>query len=81
MQNFGDINEEIGENSKAPFVRNFRENYEGGYLQIYALVEVFSFVHYRSFIRICLIRIKRLLQRHLGVGYIYFESWLRAYRM
>lgn len=38
-----DINEEIGRNSKAPFVRNFRENYEGGNLPIYALVEVFSF--------------------------------------
>ena len=38
-----DIEEEIGRNSKAPFVRNFRENYEGGQLPIYALVEVFSF--------------------------------------
>ena len=38
-----DINEEIGRNSKAPIVRNFRENYEGGNLPIYALVEVFSF--------------------------------------
>ena len=30
-------------NSKAPFVRNFRENCKGGNLPIYALVEVFSF--------------------------------------
>ncbi|MBQ9118458.1 MAG: Abi family protein [Lachnospiraceae bacterium] len=27
-----DIEEEIKRNSKAPFVRNFRENYEGGNL-------------------------------------------------
>lgn len=38
-----DIEQEIRRNSKAPFVRNFRENYEGGNLPIYALVEVFSF--------------------------------------
>ena len=38
-----DIEEEIRRNSKAPFVKNFRDNYEGGNLPIYALVEVFSF--------------------------------------
>ena len=38
-----DIEEEVGRNSKAPFVKNFRTNYEGGDLPIYALVEVFSF--------------------------------------
>ena len=38
-----DIKEEIRRNAKAPFVRNFKENYEGGDLPIYALVEVFSF--------------------------------------
>ena len=38
-----DIKEEVGRNSKAPFVKNFRTNYEGGDLPIYALVEVFSF--------------------------------------
>ena len=38
-----DIKEEVRRNSKAPFVRNFKENYEGGNLPIYALVEVFSF--------------------------------------
>lgn len=38
-----DIQEEIRRNSKAPFVKNFRVNYAGGMLPIYALVEVFSF--------------------------------------
>lgn len=38
-----DIEEEVRRNSKAPFVRNFKNNYEGGKLPIYALVEVFSF--------------------------------------
>ena len=38
-----DIEEEVRRNSKAPFVRNFKTNYAGGNLPIYALVEVFSF--------------------------------------
>ena len=38
-----DIAEEIKRNSKAPFVKNFRENYVDGDLPMYALVEVFSF--------------------------------------
>lgn len=43
-----DIIEELERNSKASFVRNFRENYEGGNLPIYALVEVFSFGRYQK---------------------------------
>ena len=38
-----DVHEEIRRNSKAPFVKNFRMNYAGGMLPIYALMEVFSF--------------------------------------
>lgn len=55
-----DINEEIGRNSKAPFVRNFRENYEGGNLPIYALVEVFSFGTLSKFYKNMLNKDKRL---------------------
>lgn len=54
-----DINQEIHRNSKAPFVKNFKENYEGGELPIYALEEVLVLVHCRNFIKICLIGIKR----------------------
>lgn len=35
-----EIKEETGRNSKAPFVRNFRQNYLNGF---YALIELFSF--------------------------------------
>ena len=38
-----DIEEELRRHAKAPFVKNFQENYEGGELPFYALVEVFSF--------------------------------------
>ena len=44
-----DVHEEIRRNSKAPFVKNFRMNYAGGMLPIYALVVL---VHYLSFTKI-----------------------------
>ena len=73
-----DINEEIGRNSKAPFVRNFRENYEGGYLPIYALVEVFSFGTLSKFYKNMLNKDKKAIAKTFGVGYTYFESWLES---
>ena len=73
-----DINEEIGRNSKAPFVRNFRENYEGGNLPIYALVEVFSFGRLSKFYKNMLNKDKKAIAKSFGVGYTYFESWLES---
>ena len=73
-----DINEEIGRNSKAPFVRNFRENYEGGNLPIYALVEVFSFGMLSKFYKNMLNKDKKAIAKTFGVGYTYFESWLES---
>ena len=34
---------EIKRNRRAPFIKNFQENYEGGAIPFYALVEIFSF--------------------------------------
>lgn len=73
-----DINEEIGRNSKAPFVRNYRENYEGGNLPIYALVEVFSFGTLSKFYKNMLNKDKKAIAKSFGVGYTYFESWLES---
>ena len=73
-----DINDEIGRNSKAPFVRNFRENYEGGNLPIYALVEVFSFGTLSKFYKNMLNKDKKAIAKSFGVGYTYFESWLES---
>lgn len=38
-----DMEKEINRNSKAPFVKNFKTNYENGDIPFYALVELFSF--------------------------------------
>lgn len=73
-----DIEEEIRRNSKAPFVRNFRENYEGGNLPIYALVEVFSFGTLSKFYKNMHNKDKKAVAKTFGVGYTYIESWLES---
>lgn len=73
-----DINQKIHRNSKAPFVKNFKENYEGGELPIYALVEVFSFGTLSKFYKNMLNRDKKAIAKSFGVGYTYLESWLES---
>jgi abortive infection bacteriophage resistance protein len=73
-----DIEEEIIRNSKAPFVRNFRENYEGGQLPIYALVEVFSFGTLSKFFKNMKNPDKKAVAKTFGIGYTYLESWLES---
>ncbi|MDO4322621.1 MAG: Abi family protein [Lachnospiraceae bacterium] len=73
-----DIEEEIRRNSKAPFVKNFRDNYEGGNLPIYALVEVFSFGTLSKFYKNMKNSDKKIVARSFDVGYTYFESWLES---
>lgn len=38
-----DVENEIARNSKVPFVKNYKNNYIGGKIPFYALVELFSF--------------------------------------
>ena len=73
-----DIREEEKRNSKAPFVKNFRENYEGGELPIYALVEIFSFGTLSKFYKNMKNADKKEVAKEFGVGYTYFESWLES---
>lgn len=73
-----DIEEEIRRNSKALFVKNFQENYEGGNLPIYALVEVFSFGTLSKFYKNMKNPDKKAVAKSFGVGYTYFESWLES---
>ena len=73
-----DIAEEIRRNSKAPFVKNFRDNYEGGNLPIYALVEVFSFGTLSKFYKNMKNPDKKAVAKSFGIGYTYFESWLES---
>ena len=73
-----DIEAEIRRNSKATFVKNFRGNYEGGQLPIYALVEVFSFGTLSKFYKNMKNSDKKVVAKFFGVGFTYLESWLES---
>lgn len=70
-----DIEAEINRNSKAAFVKNFRDNYEGGDLPFYALVELFSFGMLSKFFKNMKSCDKKEIAKLYGVGYTYLESW------
>lgn len=73
-----DIKEEVRRNSKAPFVRNFRDNYIDGELPIYALVEIFSFGTLSKFYKNMKNSDKKVVAKTFGVGYSYLESWIES---
>ena len=73
-----DVHEEIRRNSKAPFVKNFRMNYAGGMLPIYALVEVFSFGTLSKFYKNMKNPDKKAIAKSFGIGYTYLESGLES---
>lgn len=73
-----EIELEISRNSKAPFVKNFRDNYEGGELPMYALVEVFSFGTLSKFYKNLSNKDKKTIAKPFGVGYTYLESWIES---
>ena len=73
-----DIEDQIRRNSKAPFVRNFKDNYEGGELPIYALTEIFSFGTLSKFFKNMLNPDKKAISKTFDIGYTYLESWIES---
>lgn len=73
-----DINTEIERNLKAPFVKNFRENYKDGEIPLYALVELFSFGTLSKFFKNMKNEDKKAVSNTFNVGYTYLESWIES---
>lgn len=71
-----EIESEIRRNRKAPFVKNFQENYIGGKLPLYALIELFSFGTLSKFFKNMKNDDKKSISATYCVGYKYFESWI-----
>lgn len=71
-----DMEQEVGRNSKAPFVKNFKENYKNGDIPFYALVELFSFGTLSKFFKNMKNDDKKIVAKSFGVGYTYLESWI-----
>lgn len=71
-----DMEKEINRNSKAPFVKNFKTNYENGDIPFYALVELFSFGTLSKFYKNMKNTDKKSIASSFGIGYTYLESWI-----
>ncbi len=69
---------EIRRNGKAPFVKNFHENYEGGKLPFYALVELLGFGTLSKFFKNMKSEDKKAIAKNIGVKYVYLESWIES---
>lgn len=73
-----DIKEEIRRNLRAPFVKNFMDNYEGGELPMYALVEICSFGTLSKLYKNMKNPDKKAIAKSFGIGYTYYESWIES---
>lgn len=73
-----DIAEEIERNRHAPFVKNFKENYVGGNLPMYAIVEICSFGTLSKFYKNMQNKDKKVIAKSFGIGYTYYESWIES---
>ena len=73
-----DLEREVRYNSRSPFVKNFRENYIGGKLPFYALVEVLTFGTLSKFYRNLLPEGKKQIASNYNVKYTYLESWIES---
>lgn len=71
-----EISHEIERNGKAAFVKNFQNNYEGGELPFYALIELFSFGMLSKFFKNMKNEDKKEIANHYGVKYTYLENWV-----
>ncbi|MDE6020658.1 MAG: Abi family protein [Ruminococcus sp.] len=71
-----DMEKEINRNSKTPFVKNFKTNYENGDIPFYALVELFSFGTLSKFYKNMKNTDKKAIASSFGIGYTYLESWI-----
>lgn len=74
-----EVDEALWRNRNSPFVKNFQENYDPGYLPFYALVEILSFGTLSRFYKNLNNSDKKDVGKKLfGIGYTYLESWFEC---
>lgn len=69
---------EIKRNRRAPFIKNFQENYEDGVIPFYALVEIFSFGTLSKFFKNLKNPDKKAIASTYQVAFPYLESWIES---
>lgn len=73
-----DIENEINRNKRAPFIKNFQNNYEHSDIPFYALIEIFSFGTLSKFFKNMKNSDKKELSTGYDISYTYFESWIES---
>lgn len=73
-----EIQNEINRNKRAPFIKNFRNNYENGNIPFYELIEIFSFGTLSKFFKNMKNSDKKQIASTYKISYIYFESWIES---
>lgn len=71
-----ELEKEINRNKKSPFIQNFKENYEGGEIPLYAAIEVASFGTLSKMYKNMKNDDKKAISTTFGVDYVYLESWI-----
>ena len=73
-----DIDKEIGRNRRAPFIRNFKDNYDPADVPFYAVVEIISFGALSKFYKNMNGADKAAIADIYGVPYVFLESWIES---
>ncbi|MDK6471811.1 Abi family protein [Gardnerella vaginalis] len=71
-----ELEREINRNRKSPFIRNFKDNYDGGEILLYAAIEVASFGTLSKMYKNMKNDDKKAIATTFGVDYVYLESWI-----
>ncbi|KFA56972.1 Abi family protein [Mageeibacillus indolicus] len=71
-----ELEREINRNRKSPFIRNFKDNYEGGEIPLYAAIEVASLGTLSKMYKNMKNDDKKAISTTFSVDYVYLESWI-----
>ncbi|HFH8898203.1 TPA: Abi family protein [Streptococcus agalactiae] len=74
-----DLERETKRNRRSPFIKNFKDNYEGGEIPLYAVIEVASFGTLSKMYKNMKNEDKSKIAKVFHTDYNYFESWIENF--
>ena len=74
-----DLSKEVNRNKRSPFIKNFKDNYEGGQIPFYACIEVASFGTLSKMYKNMKNEDKVQIAKSFNVDYHYLESWIENF--
>lgn len=74
-----DLERETRRNNCSPFIKNFKDNYEGGQIPLYACIEVASFGTLSKMYKNMKSEDKVEIAKAFHADYHYFESWIENF--